>query len=178
MGITWKCADDVVKILTKIKDKHHPHLTKATFGVAFNESKPFIKDRFNWGKISKFSDFNQIWQAPQKFDFSIVICSEVWVNILNDHQREALLDLHLCRCEVEYEPEIIIEGKKKIKVKDDLGRTKYTTTMKLDDNGNPKWRVAPLDLDVLSKNVKHYGLWLQEFLDLKSVIVTAPVTNS
>ena len=178
MSITWKCTDDVSKLLNSVKDKHHLHLKEATFGIAFDESKPYIKDKFNWGKISKFSDFNKLWQSPQKFNFSIVICSEIWHDILNEYQREALLDLHLCRCEVEYEPEVVLEGKKKIKVKDEFGRTKYTTQVKVDDEGNPKWRVASLDLDVLAKNVKHYGLWLQEFLDLKSVIATAPVTNN
>ena len=62
-------------------------------------------------------------------------------------------------------------------MKDEFGRTKYTDQIKYDDNGVPKWRVAALDLDILSKNVMHYGLWIQEFLDLKSVITAAPVTN-
>ena len=174
MSIVWKSTTNVFDVVEQVKTKYHPHLKDATFAVAFDESKPFVKDRFNWGKVGKFSDFNKIWQTP-KFDFSIILCSDVWNDMLNASQQEALLDLHLCRCEVEYEQEVVIEGKKKIKVKDDLGRIKYTNVIKLDEEGNPKWRVAPLDLDVLSKNIKHYVIWLDEFVQLKDTVVAAPI---
>lgn len=174
MSVVWKSSSNVLDIVEKVKEAYHLHLKDAKIAVAFDESKPFVKDRFNWGKVGKFSDFNKIWQTPS-FDFSIVLCSDVWNDMLNASQQEALIDLHLCRCEVEYEPEIVMEGKKKVKVKDDLGRIKYTKEIKRDEDGNPKWRVAPLDLDVLSKNISHYGLWLDDFIQLKDTVVSAKI---
>lgn len=176
MSTTWKVSDDIINLLVKVKDKFHSNLSKATFALAFDESKAFVKNKFNWGKTLKFNDFNKLWQNPSKFDFAIILSSEVWQDFLDDNQKEAIIDLHLCRCDAEYVPEIVIEGKKKIKVKDEYGRIKYTKEMKLDDNGNPKWKIEPIDMEVLSKNVKHYGLWSNEFLDIKDVISQAQVT--
>jgi len=174
MSLAWKAPSNVVDLLNSVKVKYHePRLQTAHFAVVFNESKPFIKDRFNWGSISKFSVFNKLFQEPQKQDFCITICSDVWHSVLNSHQQEALIDLHLTRCEPDYVPETIVEGKKKIVVKDEWGRIKYTSEFKLDDDGNPKWRVAPLDLSVFSKNVSRYGLWCPELHDLQSVMAEA-----
>jgi len=170
MSLTWKCPDNVFELLSFVKAKHHPDLEKAAFSIAFNDSKPFIKNRFNWGGVNRFSEFHKIWHDT-KIDFCVTICSDVWHSILDNDQREALLDLHLTRCELEYVPEIVIEGKKKIVVKDEWGRIKYTDEIKLDDNGLPKWMVVPLDLTVFCKNVKRYGLWCAELEDLQSAMI-------
>jgi hypothetical protein len=173
MPVTWIAPLNVLELLETIKEKyHHPRLQAASLSVVFNESKPFTKDRFNWGSVCKFSVFNKLFQ-DLKYDFCISICSDVWHSILNAEQKEALLDLHLTRCEVEYIPETIIEGKKKIVVKDEWGRVKYTNDIKFDEDGNPKWQVAPLDLNVFSRNVERYGLWCTELNDFKSVLTTA-----
>lgn len=171
MPVTWKAPGNVLDLLDKIKIKHHhPRLELANFAVVFNESKPFVKNRFNFGSVSKFSPFNQLFQSPEKKDFSIVLCSDVWHSMLNSHQQEAILDLHLTRCEVEYVPEIVIEGKKKKVVKDEWGRVKYTDEVKYDEEGVPKWVIAPLDLSVFSRNVERFGLWCQDLLDMRQVM--------
>lgn len=175
-SVMWEVSEDVVNLLAKVKNKFHNNLSQATFALAFDESNAFVKNKFNWGKTLKFSEFNKLWQKPTKFDFAIVLSSSVWSEYLDDTQKEAIIDLHLCRCDAEYEPEVVLEGKKKIKVKDEHGRIKYTNTIKLDSNGNPKWKLDAIDMDVLSKNVKHYGLWSNEFLDIKNVISQAEVT--
>lgn len=171
MSITWKASEDVVDILNDLKFSHHPHLEKAKFVIAFNDSKPFKKNRFNWGKVSKFSTFNKLWQGEQH-DFCVVLCSDIWQEFLDNHQRKAWLDLQLCRCKVEYIPETIVEGKKKKIIKDEWGFTKYTEEIKLDDNGNPKWFVTPLDLDVACENIKRYGFWCDALDGIKSVLET------
>ena len=169
MALVWKAPDDISYLVTTLAEKNHPHLSKATIGVAFDDSKPFVKNKFNWGKVSRFSSFNRLWQF-EKIDFSIILCSEVWANILNVEQREAILDLHLCCCMVEYLPETVQEGKKKIVVKDDWGRIQYTTEMKVDDDENPKWYVSPLDIGVFAQNVSRYGLWCADFCEIQDLI--------
>lgn len=165
MSLVWKAPNNVEQLLYTIKEKHHhPRLGLATFGIAFAETKPFINDRFNWGKVTKFTKFNKLWQT-EKVDFSITLCSEVWHSILTVHQKEALLDLHLSRCAVKYIPETVMEGKKKVLVKAPWGRIQYTDEMKLDDDGNPQWYVLPADLPVFSENANRYGLWYTDFTE-------------
>lgn len=169
MGLVWKAASDIEQFVYDVAEKHHlPRLDNARFAVAFNDAKPFVKNKFNWGKVSKFSNFNQIWQSA-KFDFSIVLSSEVWT-ILSPEQKEALVDLHLGCCMVEYVPQTVNEGKKEIVVKDDLGRVQYTDELKLDDEGNPKWYVSPLDINVFAQNISRYGLWCRDYCEVQDLI--------
>ena len=55
----------------------------------------------------------------------------------------------------------VVENKKKKVVKDQWGRVEYTTDLKLDANGDPIWRVMPIDLYVCAANARKYGLWLE-----------------
>jgi hypothetical protein len=154
-----------------LKGKNHPHLEQAQIAVAFTETKPFIKDRLNLGKVSKFSKSAKLWHPKdKKYDFCIYICSEVWFGMLNDHQKEAYLDLKLCQCKIEYLPEYVEENGKKIPVKDEFGRISYTNEVKYDKDGLPIWKVVPADLKVYAENIKRYGLWFEELLELKEVI--------
>lgn len=175
MPLTWKAPSNVLDMLQNVKNTHHsPRLDQASFTVVFNESKPFTKNRFNWGSVAKFSSFNKLFQDPDKYDFCITLCSDVWHSILTNDQKQALLDLHLTRCEPEYIPETVVEGKKKKVVKDEWGRIKYTSDIKYDDDGNPKWLVAALDLTVFMNNAKRYGLWCPELCDLQMVLSQCP----
>ena len=170
MGIVWNAPAEIYQVVDSVLSKHHsPRLDAARIAIAFNDSKPFVKNRFNWGKVTKFSSFNKIWQK-EKFDFCLVVCADVWQDILTPEQKEALIDLHLTRCEVEYIPETITEGKKKQVVKDEWGRIQYTTEVKTDDEGNPKWYVSPLDINVFVQNVGKYGLWCSKFCEVEKVI--------
>ena len=169
MPITWKVPANVAELLADVKERFHSELEDASIVATFTDSKSFVKNRFNWGCVKKFSDFNKLWFV-QKHDLCIDLCSDVWHSILDDHQREALLDLQLTRCSPEYEPEVVIENGKKKVVKDEYGRVKYTQDVKLDDEGNPKWVVSPMDLVVFTKNVRRYGLWCPELDDLRDAI--------
>lgn len=169
MPITWKAPDTVVELLEKAKEQYHPELADASIVVTFTDSKPFVKNRFNWGSVKKFSSFNQLW-FKQRHDLCIDICSDVWHSVLKEPQREALLDLQLTRCSPEYEPEVVVENGKKKVMKDEFGLVKYTSDIKLDDEGQPKWVVAPLDIIVFTKNVRRYGLWCPELDDFQDAI--------
>lgn len=171
MALVWKAPDNVFDLVNQIKLLSHPvlHNNLASIAVCFTDAKPFIKNRFNWGNVTKFNDFNRIWMG-NKYDFCIHISSDVWHNILTNEQREALIDLHLERCKVEFVPQTIVENGKKIVVKDDLGRVQYTDEIKVDEDGNPKWVVEPFSLSIFAKNIKRYGLWCSMMDDLKSIV--------
>jgi hypothetical protein len=156
----------VCDLFTAVRENHHlPRLETASIAVCMTDGKPFRADRIQLGKVTKFSQFNRIWQGDIKYEFCITLNSDVWYQILNDDQREALADLHLTRCAVEYEPETYEENGKEKKVVDEWGRVQYTDDIKYDDEGNPKWKVLPFDLLVFAENAKRYGLWLKDVMD-------------
>lgn len=161
----WIADQDVLILLKEVKEKHHKRLEEATITSCFNDSKPFIKSRFNFGKVSKFSPLTKLLQ---EHDFAVIIPVDSWYNVLSGSQREALLDLHLTRCQPEYIPIINEENGKP--VKDKWGRLEYTDQIKLDEEGNPIWRLLPLDLYIFSENVKRYGIWCDEILEFKNAI--------
>jgi hypothetical protein len=173
MANSWKATVEVLELINLVKEKfHNERLADSSIVACFDESKPFIKGKINLGKVSKFSSLARLWQN-QKHDFCLVICADLWHDVLGSIEREALIDLLLSRCEVELVPETIEENGKKKPVKDDLGRLKYTKEIKLDDEGNPKWKVAPLDLELFAKNVRRYGLWFDDLLAMKEAIDSA-----
>ena len=98
---------------------------------------------------------------------------DLWHSVLKGDEREAYIDLQLSRCSAEYMPEEIEENGKKRKNKDEFGRIQYTNVIKTDDDGNPKWKVLPLDLEVFSQNVRRYGLWCDMIQELKEAINSA-----
>lgn len=169
----WKAPADVVELLNTIKDTHHPRLANASIACCFEDSKPFVRNKLNLGRVSKFSPLAKLWQG-QQHDFCISIPMELWHSILKGDQRLGYLDLQLTRCTVEYKPEEVEENGKKKTIKDEWGRIQYTQEPKTDDEGNPKWKVLPLDLEVFADNVRRYGLWCDDLLELKDAIIAAP----
>lgn len=173
MVSVWKASEDVVNLLNAVKAKHHPRLELAKIAVSFEDSKPFVKNKLNLGKLSMFNPLARLWQGHQH-DFCLSIPMDLWQDILTNEQREAYLDLQLTRCTVEYQVEEVEENGKKIKIKDEWGRVQYTQEPKLDEEGNLKWKVSPLDIEVYADNVRRYGLWSESLLDLKNAIANAP----
>jgi len=170
----WIVSQDIIELIRKIKlQNHSPRLNEASLTAVFEDAKPFVKNRLNLGKVCKFSAFSKLWQT-EKHDFCVVIPSDLWSSVLNAEQREAYLDLQLTRCEVECEPEVIEENGKKKKVKDEWGRVQYTSEMKRDDNGIPKWQVLPLEgsvgLEIFTKNLRRYGPWLEPIVEMQEAV--------
>jgi hypothetical protein len=169
----WKAPNEVTEILNYVKEKHHSkRLANASIVCCFDESKPFINNKLNLGKVSKFSALAKLWHR-EKHDFCISIPMDLWHSILKGDEREAFLDLQLTRCSAEYMPEVVEENGKKKKIKDEWGRTQYTQEFKTDDDGNVKWKVAPLDLEVFAENVRRYGLWSDSLMELKDAIAAS-----
>lgn len=165
----WKAGNEVAELIDKVQKRFHKHLEDARIACIFNDSQSFVKNRFNWGKVTRFSPVAKLFQ-DEKHDFLITLCSDAWASVLNQGQREALIDLHLCCCKVEMKPVIVQENKKKKMVRDQWGRVQFTDEMFFDEDGNPKWTVLRLDLNVFMDNVSHYGCWCQDLLDFRSVI--------
>lgn len=175
----WKAPPEIVNLVTELQNKDHlPRLAGASMACCLDDSKPFLNNKLNLGKVSKFSPAAKLWQG-QPHDFCLNICSELWESVLTLSQRPAYLDLLLCRCVVEYVPEMADETKngKRVRkpLKDRWGRIQYTTEIKLDNDGNPKWKVVPADLEVLAENIRRYGLWCEPLLELKDAIGVAPI---
>mgnify|MGYP003475862963 CR=1 FL=1 len=123
----WKCSADILTLVRHLQEKDHaPRLTNAKIGMVFDDSKPFIKNKINLGKVATFSPFNRLWQDDQH-DFCLVVPSSLWVEVLNEEQRKAYLDLKLTQCSVEYEPETVEENGKTIKIVDDWGGSSTPT---------------------------------------------------
>jgi hypothetical protein len=181
MVTVWQASNEVMQLVDEVKNKHHhDRIGAAKIAVCFADSKPFVKGRFNFGKVSKFSPLAKLWHANQgKYDFLSILCADAWHGLLNSSQREALVDLHLTRCSVDYEPKCDIDAKgKKHPVKDGWGRIQYSDEMKFDDEGNPKWIILPLDLHVLTDNVLRYGPWCEEILEFKEAVVKETVIST
>ena len=174
MGLNpWKASNEVVELLDSVKNKHHAErLAGSSIVVSFDDSKPFVRNKINLGKVIKFSPIVKLYQG-QKHDFCIIIPMDLWHSVLKGDEREAYIDLQLSRCSAEYMPEEIEENGKKRKNKDEFGRIQYTNVIKTDYDGNPKWKVLPLDLEVFSQNVRRYGLWCDMIQELKEAINSA-----
>lgn len=171
----WKAPAEIEALVNQVRQKYHSErLAGASLAICLDDSKPFVRNKLNLGKISKFNPLAKLWLS-QKYDFCLSIPSELWHSVLKNDEREAYLDLQLTRCGVEYIPEEAEDEDGKMKVvKDEWGRIKYTNKPKTDDEGEPKWKVLPVDLEVLASNVRRYGLWYDGLSDLKDAIIAAP----
>jgi hypothetical protein len=171
---TWKAPDEVAALLSKVQSTNHsPRLENARIAITFDESKVFVKNKLNLGKVTKFSPIARLYQR-EKFDFCLTISSDLWANVLKEErQREALIDLHLTRLDMEYVQETVVEDGKKKKVTDEWGRSVFSKEPKYDKEGNPKWKIDPLDLEVFARNVSRYGLWLDDLFLLKDAMDAA-----
>ncbi len=170
MAKVWAGDENVFALVNKVKEQYHlPRLQAARIAVSFVDSKPFIGGRFNWGKVSKFSAAAKVWHGDE-YDFLITLSDTAFNDVLEGKQREANIDLLLNCCQVEYVPEMETKGAKPKPAKDKWGRIIFTDEIKLDEEGDVKWKVVPLDLHAYQDNVVRYGCWCEDLLDLESAI--------
>jgi hypothetical protein len=172
----WIASAAVNDLLAKVRIKHsHLEEHNVSIIVLFSDGKPFVNDRINLGSLKRTPKLARVLGGgTQSYEFCLIVNMDVWTEILNPTQQEALLDLHLSRIEPEYEPETITENKKKKVVKDELGRVKYTSVVKTNEDGRPKWKLNPLDLQVFTQNVTRYGLWSEELATFSKAVEKAP----
>lgn len=168
MATVVKAAPVVYEMLDKILP-NHKRLEGSKIGICFADTKPFKGGRINLGKASKFSPAAKIWQ-DKKYDFCITLCADLWYQVLKEEQREALLDLMVTCCDVEYEPMTQNINGKDVVIKDDWGRVRNSDKIKVDDEGNPKWKVNPLGIDIYTSNIRRYGLWYEDLESLSEAM--------
>ena len=164
----WKAPSEVVAIVEDVKQTH-PELKQARFAVSFDDSKPFLNNKLNLGKLTKFSPLSKLWQG-QQYDFCLTIPMDLWQSVLKEDQKAAYIDLCLSRCTVEYKVDEIEENGKKKKIKDEWGRVQYTNEIKTDDDGNPKYKIEPLSIEVYIDNISRFGLWMDSLQELSVVV--------
>ena len=141
----WKAPPEIQQLLEVIKNKNHsPRLDQCSVVVCFDEGKPFVKNKLNLGKLSKFSAMARLYQKD-KHDFCLVVPSTLWQEMLNAEQRKAYLDLQLTRCDMEYVPETVEENGKKKKIVDELGRIQYSNEPKYEPAVRRHLEVARLE---------------------------------
>jgi hypothetical protein len=168
----WLADSNLNLKLEELIQKYH-HRLSTPFGdckvaVVLTDSKPFIEEKINWGKVKKVDKFNKIW-INKDLNYCIIISSDL-LNILKEDQKEAILDLHLSRIRPQYQPKKVIENGKKITVKDQFGRIEYTNDLKLNKDGSPKWLLDNVDLQVFGNNIKRFGFWCEDLMDFKEAI--------
>lgn len=176
MAFVWPARPDVLEQLNALKIKYHPKLVDVPIVVELSDAKPFKNNRLNLGNVRKFSKAHKIWQKGD-FDFCITLIGEVWAEVLKGEQHDALLDLHLTRIEPVYIPQVVIENKKKIICKDDFGRIILSEEQKLDKNGEPCWRVLPIDIGVLTKNARRFGFWFEDLAAIRDTALDLEAKN-
>lgn len=171
---------DVYQILKEQIRIHHPHLEEAKIVIYVND-----KNKLNGQKvvIAESSKASTKLKASIDADFTITIYAMAWGN-LNPEQKKACMDHELYHCGVQYVPVTeessdsggAAPGKKKGKkpkakvVKDEFGRVQYTNEIKRDENGVPKWKLIPHDLEEFRNVVEHHGFWDEDLQYFKAVM--------
>ena len=98
----WKAGDDVMATVRDLVAKYHPHLALCDdeIAVVFKEAGSKIGDVEIIGKTAKAPEIISVLGSEVKWKFIITLAQDAWQK-LNDKQRMALLDHHLCGCRVE-----------------------------------------------------------------------------
>lgn len=131
MSEMWKAGDDVMTIVRDLVAKFHPHLALCDdeIAIVFKEKSTSVGDVEIIGKTGKAPAILGVL-GEVKYKFLIVLAADSWQE-LNDKQRVALLDHHLCGCKVEENPQ----------------------------TGNTKFYVAPPDVSFYKGEIERHGVW-------------------
>jgi hypothetical protein len=78
---------------------------------------------------------------------------------------------------LEYKPVFVYENGKKKPVKDKWGRTQYSNELKTTEDGEPIWKVIPLDLPVFASNTRRYGIWCDDLSEIKEALLVVRDAN-
>jgi len=130
MAENWLAGDDVMNTMRDLVAKYHPHLAGCVdeIAVIFKEKASEVGDVVIAGNTSKASPlFSILAETPWKF--VITLAGDAWAE-LNDKQKLALLDHHLCAC----------GGKE-------------------DKAGNMSYYVARPDVAFFREEVERHGVW-------------------
>lgn len=97
----WMADDDVMNTVSELISNHHPDLVQVEeeIAVIFREKATKSGEAVILGKSKKAPGIMDLL-GTKKWKFIIEIADDEWRS-LNNKQRVALLDHHLCSCRVE-----------------------------------------------------------------------------
>ena len=130
MADNWLAGDDVVNTMKDLVAKYHTRLVGCVdeIAVVFKDKASEVGDVVVAGKTAKASPlFAILAEVPWKF--VITLAADAWSD-LDDKQKLALLDHHLCAC-----------GAKE------------------DKKGNMNYYVAQPDVAFFREEVERHGVW-------------------
>jgi hypothetical protein len=140
----WKAGPDVMKKVTTLIAKYHPHLAlvEKEIAVVFREKATEKAGKVIMGNTSKATPLIEIL-TDKKFSYRFIveIGADVWENELDNTQQLALLDHHLCAMKVED-----------------------------DGNGGYKYSLRPADFVGYKEEVERWGMWRPMDDDTLSII--------
>jgi hypothetical protein len=98
----WKAGDDVMNTVKDLVANHHPHLALYVneIAVVIKEKAAKVGDVEIIGKTAKAPSLLEVLSPETPVKFVITLAADAWQE-LDDKQRLALLDHHLCGCGVE-----------------------------------------------------------------------------
>lgn len=173
MAATWEANEDIKRKLREIKKEFHPHLTLASIWVLCSDGNA-IRD--NHVIATKTQKCTRTEKLSSGHDFKITIMMETWAH-LTDKAREIALDEALCRCGVRYVPlKMEINGRKEI-VKDEVGRTVFTSEIQYDRENNPKWKINQPDAALYFDLLMRRGTYSEEADNTSRALQNKPIKS-
>lgn len=128
----WVAGDEVMAIVRDLIANYHPHLADIDrqIAIVFKEKAAEVGDVVIMGKTAKAPAILAILGGETKWQFIITLAADAWQE-LNDKERAALLDHHLCAC-----------------------RTKEN-----EQNGAITCFVVPPDVSFYRGEIERHGMW-------------------
>ena len=164
--------NEAYKTMENLIEKYHKHLKEAKIVIYANDKSKTKGDKVIIAESSKAS--NKL-KASINADFTITLYVDTWSSLSPD-QKQACLDHELTHCGVQYEPireqiGLSKTGKSKTRiVRDEYGRVQYTSDIKRDENGVPKWKLVIHDLEEFRDIVRRHGMWDEDIQRFKEVL--------
>lgn len=129
----WKAGPEVMKSVSKLIGKHHPHLAliEEDIIVVFREKAIEKAGKIIMGATKKATPLLAVLTDKKyKYKFIIEIGADVWKE-LDAKQQKALLDHHLCAMKVEEDP----------------------------NTGETKCSLRPADFVGYREEIERWGMW-------------------
>jgi hypothetical protein len=158
MAKVWEAPEEIKNLVKELQQAHHPHLAQASIWVLVKDAKCIVDNRL---VVTDTKRTTNTEKYKTNHDFKISITMSGW-KLLTDAQQRVAIDEALCRCGVHYMPQTITINNKEEVVKDDLGRTIYTSEISTDDAGVPRWKINKPDAALFFGLLQRRGQYNEE----------------
>lgn len=169
----WQAPEEIRKLVEEIRDDNHHPIGSASFWVLVSDGKGLRDNRIQITQSRKCTSSEKLATGH---DFKIIVVAETWAN-LTDAQRRTALDEALCRCGVQYVPEMVEVNGKKIPLKDEQGRIIYTNEIAYDREGNPRWKINRPDAEVFFSMILRHKRYNEEIDNTLRILEGKPIKS-